>query len=161
MRPAADPGFARVRHLSLALELLTRSQWPEGPTSALLLPGADLVRGAGGAADHDQRRRRRGRLELPLRAGLAVHARPGRDANLLAVQRRLHLARMDEVKLLLSRLRLVVLGDQHVASVLRDRVDPEGGDAEMMANRLPGSRPVLLDGRDLVDVGELPTPCAR
>src|SRR5436305_12041621 len=85
----------------------------------LLLPGADLVRLAGRAADHDQRRRRRRRLELPLRARLAMQERAGRDRRLLAVERRLHLARVDEVQLLLAGLLLGVLGDEDVARVLR------------------------------------------
>jgi hypothetical protein len=63
---------------------------------------------------------------------------------------------VDEVDLLLVRLALVVLGDQHVAGVLRHGVDAERGDAEVVADRLPGGRPVLLDRRDLLDVGYVP-----
>ena len=81
---------------------------------------------------------------------------PAGTRDLLAVQRRLHLAGVDEVELLLARLGLVVLGDEDVAGVLRDGVDAEAGDAEVVADRLPGRRPVVLDGRDLVDVGDLP-----
>src|SRR5579884_2306738 len=122
----------------------------------LLLPGADLVRPAGGAADHEQRRRRRCRLEPPLRLRLAGDDRARRELHLLAVEGGHRLAAVDEVELLLAGVHLVVLGDENCARVLRDGVDAEGGDAEVVADRLPGGRPVSLDGRDVVEDGDLP-----
>src|SRR5581483_11836014 len=71
------------------------------------------------------------------------------------------LAAVDEVELLLAGVHLVVLGDENCARVLRDSVDAEGGDAEVVADRLPGGRPVSLDGRDVVEDGDLPVARAR
>ena len=84
----------------------------------------------------------------------------GGHVDLLAVERRHRGTALDDVQLLLARRAVLVLGDEDVAGVLRHGVDAERGDAEVMAHRLPGRRPVRLHRWDVVDRAAFqPSPC--
>src|SRR5207247_1543927 len=100
--------------------------------------------------------RRGRRLELSAGRALDDHRTPGGNPDRLAVECRERLATVDEVELLLGRSTVLVLGNEHVALVLRDGVDAERGDAEVVANRLPRRRPVRLHGWNVIDCGDLP-----
>src|SRR6185437_11540379 len=131
------------------------------PRPRLLLPTADLVRRSRRTAHAEDGGGRGGRLDLSGHRRLdAYHAACG-HGHALAVERRHHLAGMDEVDLLLAGLALVVLGDQHLARVLRDGVDAERRDAEVVPDRLPRLRPVRLHRRHVVHRGHLPAGALR
>src|SRR5436190_12610258 len=134
----------------------------DSPSASWLpLPPADFVRRSRSSADTQQRGRGGRRLDLAGYVRLDADQAAGGHGHALVAERRHHLAGVDEVDLLLAGVAFVVLGDQHLARVLRDRVDPEGRDAEVVPDRLPGLRPVRLHRRDVVHLGDLPASALR
>ena len=121
-----------------------------------VLPGRDLVR-AGLAADREH-----GRARL-LGARVALHLRiaeeddrAGRHVLLLAVEHERRPAGHDHVELLVAELFLRVLLDDVLPGLARRvRADPEGGDAEVLAQRRPPQRADRLHRLDLGQARDL------
>ena len=137
--------IGRLRVLALLVEVLERK--PD-------LPAVGLVRLPRRGADRDERRPRLLGERGALHTGAGEDERAGGRIHALAVELERRPAPLDEVELLLQvlLLRLVVLVDEPVARLAGgERVDAEGGDAQLVPDGPPGTAPVA-DLVDLVDV---------